>query len=136
MNWVEVLREMNNDAVLFDDYDAAIVGIVHMDMHLFNNADVLPRVVALYAYEKLVGITANSMKENNTYEGMEDVMSAAIEYVDYNICGFWYGPNTPVIMSMENRYALREQGETLQEGIRAAEGEGGTSSEDGAPEGS
>jgi len=134
MNWVEVLREMNSDAVLFDDYDSAIVGIVHMDMHLFNNADVLPRVVALYAYEKLIAITANSMKENNTYEGMEDVMTAAIEYVDYNICGFWYGPNTPVIMSMENRYAVREQGKTLQEGIRATEGEAGTSSPDGAPE--
>ena len=134
MNWIEVLRELNNEAVLFDDYDAAIVGIVNMDVHLFNNADVLPRAVALYDHDKLIAITAQSMKENNTYEGMEDVMTAAIEYVDYNICGFWYGPNTPVIMSMENRYAVREQGETLQEGIRATEGEAGTSSPDGAPE--
>ena len=134
MNWVEVLRELNNEAVLFDDYDAAIVGIVNMDVHLFNNADVLPRAVALYDHDKLIAITAHSMKENNTYEGMEDVMTAAIEYVDYNICGFWYGPNTPVIMSMENRYAVREQGKTLQEGIRTTEGEAGTSSPDGAPE--
>ena len=133
MDWINVLRELNPNAVLFDNYDAAIVGIVHMNS-TEGDSDAAPRVVALYSYERLVAITMNEMKENNTYESMEDVFSAAMEYVDFNISGFWYGANTPVIMSMENRYALHKQDETLQEGISAAGGEGGASSPDGAPE--
>lgn len=133
MDWINLLRELNPDAVLFDDYDAAIVGMVHMNS-TEGDADAPPRVVALYSYERLVAITMHNMKENNTYEGMEDVFTAAMEYVDFNISGFWYGANTPVIMSMENRYALHKQDETLQEGIPAADSEGGTPSPNGAPE--
>jgi hypothetical protein len=133
MNWVNYLRELNTEAVLFDDYDAAIVGIVHMNSSETDEGEA-PRCVALYDYDRMVAITAKNMKDNNTYESMEDVIETAMEYVDFNIAGYWYGPNTPVIMSMENRYAIHKQSETVQEGIRAAEGEGGTSSPDGAPE--
>ena len=133
MNWVNYLRELNTEAILFDDYDAAIVGIVHMNSSETDEGEA-PRCVALYDFDRLVAVTAKNMKDNNTYESMEDVIETAIEYVDFNIAGFWYGPNTPVIMSMENRYAIHKQSETVQEGIRAAEGEAGTSSPDGAPE--
>lgn len=133
MDWINALRELNNEAILFDGYDAAVVGIVHMN-RTEGDSDAPPRAVALYSFERLVAITMLQMKENNAYESMEDAADAAIEYVDFNIAGFWYGANTPVVMSMENRYALHKQDETLQEGIPAAGSEGGASSPDGAPE--
>lgn len=133
MDWINLLRELNSEAILFDNYDAAVVGIVHMNSQE-GDTDAPPRVVALYSFERLVAITMNEMKENNTYESMEDVFHAAMEYVDFNISGFWYGANTPVIMSMENRYALHQQDETIQEGVSATSIEGRTPSPDGAPE--
>lgn len=66
-----------DDFVVLDGFDAAIMGVVHR----IDAEDAL-----LYDFNKCVNIL---MERDNI------TMMDAVEWMDYNICGAFMGPNTP-----------------------------------------
>ncbi len=90
----EEIAEINEEALLIDGFDSAIIGMAER----IN----LGPVVA-YDEEKIIDILASQMELDDT-EGMtEDEIESekyimAIEYFEYNIKGAWLGENTPVFV--------------------------------------
>lgn len=74
----EQLAELNPDAVLWDGFDEALVGIASQ----FNT------YLALYDYERmLAGLEVQGL---DTFE--------AAEHLDYNVLGGYLGANTPLVL--------------------------------------
>jgi hypothetical protein len=90
----EEIAEINEEALLIDGFDSAIIGMAER----IN----LGPVVA-YDEEKIIDILSKQMELEDT-EGMtEDEIESekyimAIEYFEYNIKGAWLGENTPVFV--------------------------------------
>ena len=91
----EVLGEMNEEILLLDGFDEAIIG----SCERIN----LGPVVA-YSVEKIIEILMKDMEvseddleEDETIEGRK--YSDALEYFEYNIKGAWMGEFTPVFMT-------------------------------------
>lgn len=80
----DLVAEHNEDALLADGFDDAIVGVV-------QRCGMDP--IACYDYNKCIQILIDS---GMTYE-------CAIEYFDFNVLGAYVGENTPVYL-----YNLRE----------------------------
>ena len=78
---VEEIQEINQEALICDGFDEAIIGMAER----IN----LGPVVA-YSVEKILDILIN--RDGMTYE-------EAIEYYDYNIVGAWMGELTPVFIT-------------------------------------
>jgi hypothetical protein len=74
----ESLAEVNDEAILFDGFEDALVGIADR----FGMAS-----VALYDRNKMVEVL---MQDGLTHED-------AVEYLDFNVFGLWAGDHTPVI---------------------------------------
>lgn len=75
----EFLKENDPDAILFDDMDAALVGVAKQ----FTNH------LAVYDYEKSVEVF---MKQGMDREG-------AIEWIEFNVIGAYLGEHTPVFIN-------------------------------------
>jgi hypothetical protein len=90
----EDIAEINEEALLIDGFDSAIIGMAER----IN----LGPVVA-YDEEKIIDILSREMELEDT-EGMtEDEIESekymmAIEHFEYNIKGAWLGENTPVFI--------------------------------------
>ena len=74
----EQLAEENPDAMTFDGFDDALLGISYR----FGR-----EALALYSYEKIIEVL---LRDGGTYE-------EAAEYYDFNMIGAWVGPGTPVV---------------------------------------
>ena len=81
----EMVAEHNEDAILYDEYESAIIGMA------YRAGGSLTAVVA-YDYFLCVQIL---MDQGMTYED-------AIEYFEYNTIGAWLGDNTPVFIQTNN----------------------------------
>ena len=77
---VSTLEELNPEAIMYDGFDEAIVGMV---------ARCGTEPLALYDREKCLQIL---MDKGVSYE-------EALDYFCYNVEGCWAGPNTPFIAS-------------------------------------
>lgn len=80
----EDIAEINEDALLCDGFDEAIIGVAER----IN----LGPVVA-YDVEKIINILMD--RDGMTYEG-------AYEYYSFNIVGAWMGDYTPIFITKEN----------------------------------
>lgn len=76
----ETLEELNPEALMYDGFDAALVGII---------ARCSTEPLALYDRTKCIQILVD---EGASHEEAED-------YFCYNVEGCWAGPNTPFIAS-------------------------------------
>ena len=74
---VEELEEVNDEAILFDGYEAALVGVCER----FGQS-----TLALYDYDLCIAILRKR-------DGMSD--EEAREFFDFNTIGAWAGSNTP-----------------------------------------
>ncbi len=79
---VDTLEEMNPNALLYDGFDEALVGII---------ARCGTEPLALYDRNKCIQIL---MDKGASHEEAED-------YFCYNVEGCWAGPNTPFIGSFD-----------------------------------
>ena len=80
----EHLAEINEEAILYDDYDEALIGIGHrfgMDG------------IAAYDLDKV-------LKELEKILGPECTEEDVIEYFDYNVIGTWAGEHTPIFIEV------------------------------------
>ena len=77
---MSTLEELNPEAILYDGFDEAVVGII---------ARCGTEPIALYDREKCLQII---MDQGATYE-------EALDYFCYNVEGCWAGPHTPFIAS-------------------------------------
>ena len=90
----EEIAEINEEALLIDGFDSAIIGMAER----IN----LGPVVA-YDEEKIIDILIPQMEFEDT-EGLteEEIQiekeMMAIEYFEYNIKGAWMGENSPVFI--------------------------------------
>lgn len=66
------------DLILFTEFDEAFVGTT------YRNGELL----AVYDYEIMVALL---IKDGMTEED-------AIEYIDYNVLGAWFGDKTPIVV--------------------------------------
>ena len=76
----EMVAEVNEDAILFDDLDEAIIGMV-------ERAGIVS--VAIYDYEKCVRIFMEK-------DGMS--REDAIEWMEFNVVGAYVGEHTPMFL--------------------------------------
>lgn len=74
----EVLAENNPDALFADGYDDALVGIARR----CGQPD-----LAVYDYN--LGVKVLMERDGMTWE-------EAVEFIEYNTVGAWFGPNTPI----------------------------------------
>jgi hypothetical protein len=91
----EEISEINEEALLIDGFDDAIIGMAER----IN----LGPVVA-YDEEKIIEILISQMELEDTKGLSEDEIIdektiMAIEYFEYNIKGAWMGENTPVFIT-------------------------------------
>jgi hypothetical protein len=77
---MDMLAELNPEAIMYDGFDDAIVGII---------ARCSTEPLALYDREKCLKILVD---QGATYE-------EALDYFCYNVEGCWAGPHTPFIAS-------------------------------------
>lgn len=77
---IETLEELNPEAIMYDGFDAALVGII---------ARCSTEPLALYDREKCIRILVD---QGATYE-------EALDYFCFNVEGCWAGPHTPFIAS-------------------------------------
>jgi hypothetical protein len=77
---IEVLEELNPEAIMYDGFDEAIVGMV---------ARCGTEPLALYDRDKCIKILTD---KGASYE-------EALDYFSYNVEGCWAGPHTPFIGS-------------------------------------
>ena len=86
-DWVNQWADENEEELLvMDEYDEAIVGICHR----FNDTFVL------YDRAKLLEILAADMAKD--CEPDDDPMTLAVEHFDFNIIGGWVGQYTPAFV--------------------------------------
>jgi hypothetical protein len=74
----DALAEWNPDALTFDGFDEALIGVV-------NRFGQPP--LALYSFEKIIEIL---LRDGGTYE-------EAVEYYEFNMIGAWVGEGTPAV---------------------------------------
>ena len=79
------IAEFDERAIFWDDCDAAVIGVVNR----------LPEGIWVVAYDYDLLVKVFEQK----FEGVEDPHSAAVEWVDFNICDAWVGPHTPIIVN-------------------------------------
>jgi len=80
-NIIEVLEETNEEALLADGFEDALIGTVQR--FGMNN-------VALYDYPKCIKILEK--------QGMKE--DEAIEFFEYNVVGAWMGDGTPAFANI------------------------------------
>ena len=80
----EHLAELNEEAILYDDYDEALIGIGHR-----NGSG----AIAAYDLDKV-------FKELEKILGPECSEEDVIEYFDYNVMGTWAGEYTPIFIEV------------------------------------
>ena len=90
----EEIAEINEEALLIDGFDSAIIGMAER----IN----LGPVVA-YDEEKIIDILSKEMELEDTESMTEDEIESekymmAVEYFEYNIKGAWLGENTPIFI--------------------------------------
>lgn len=76
---IEWLGELNPDALLWDGFEDALVGVAQQ----FNT------YLALYHHDLMVQICVER-------DGMGHM--DALEHLEFNVLGGWLGPNTPVVL--------------------------------------
>lgn len=81
----EIITQYNEDALLADGFDDAIIGIT-------RRINMEP--VVAYDYDKCVEILM-------TNSGME--YEDAVEYMEYNVVGAWLGDHTPIFIDTSIR---------------------------------
>ncbi len=86
------LAVINPDAVVFDDFDEAIIGYVQV----FGLDP-----IACYDYQKCVDIFVSTACPSVTEE-------EAMEYIDFNMVGAGLGPGTPAFLYKFNEYEYDE----------------------------
>jgi len=79
----EFLAEMNPEAILFDGFEEALIGVASQ----FSNGP-----LALYDRDKCIDVLVH---DGMTWEQAE-------EYFSFNTEGSYLGPNTPIISTMLN----------------------------------
>ena len=79
----EFLAEMNPEALLFDGFEEALIGVASQ----FSNGP-----LALYDRDKCIDVL---VRDGMTWEQAE-------EYFSFNTEGAYLGPNTPIISTMLN----------------------------------
>jgi hypothetical protein len=97
----EILSELNPNALFFDGYDDAIIGIT-------SRINLDP--VVNYDKDKIIDILAKDMEPDEEiiaeYDG--DVETAkrfmAEEYFDFNVAGAYMGEGTPLITIQDTNY--------------------------------
>lgn len=100
--FTDKLAELNPEAILFEPrefYDAAIIDITDVPEDRWMR-DVPGPWVAVYDYNALVdaALRSNGIEpENATEQEVDD----AQEWTDFNTCGMWAGPGTPMIYEDE-----------------------------------
>ncbi|MCD6435563.1 MAG: hypothetical protein J7L15_04175 [Clostridiales bacterium] len=86
----ERISEYNEEAILFDDLDDAIIGI---------GCQHGSHYVAIYSKRKCLNILeAQFMTNENEITSEEDPSQMAIEWFDFNIECLYAGKNTPIIL--------------------------------------
>lgn len=85
--------EWAHGAILFDGFEDAFVGWATQ----FN------KPFAVYSYTKMIQKLVNEFSADceDTRECLEDHVSEAIEYIDHNTAGAWFGEGTPIILRDE-----------------------------------
>lgn len=88
----EEIAEINDEALLLDGFDDAIIGVAER-----------PNIGPIVAYDedKIIEILFNQMELDNIENMSEDDIEnekyiMAIEYYDYNIRNAWLGEYTPI----------------------------------------
>jgi len=96
------LRELNPEAILFDDLDEALVGI----------GSAYPgEPCAIYSEEKILSLLGVMMSDqsqlperegNFTYRPVpeDESYTAAVEWYEFNIACLYAGPHTPIIINL------------------------------------
>jgi hypothetical protein len=87
------LAENNSEAMMIhpEEVDEALIGVARV----LRSGDW--RFVAMYSYDSLVQhFTKEFSKDTNSENEAEEM---AMEWVDYNIVGAYFGPNTPMIIN-------------------------------------
>lgn len=92
MELKNLIAEQNPDAILWDDCDAAIIGMV-------SRCGSEP--IVCYDYDKLVDcfIDPEGAKDNP-----DAAYEAALEWVEYNVAGAYVGEHTPFILNRLTPY--------------------------------
>lgn len=82
--------EFAHGALLFDGFEDAFLGYGTQ----FN------KPFAVYSYTKMVQKLVDEFTADcvDTRECLEDHVSDAIEYIDFNTAGAWFGEGTPIIL--------------------------------------
>jgi hypothetical protein len=76
------LEELNEEAILYDDIEEALIGI---------GSRFGVTAVACYSYNQAINIY---MRDGSTYE-------EAVEHFGFNVIGAWYGDHTPMFVDFE-----------------------------------
>ena len=79
----EIIAEYNEDAIIFDGLDDAIIGVGQQ--HGMNT-------VAVYDRDKCIEILAKQFEEE------ENALEMAVEYFEFNVLCLYAGENTPIIV--------------------------------------
>ena len=97
----ELIAEYNEEAILFDELDDAIIGV--------GQQWGSPTVV-IYDREKCIDIFYNKFVEQDketlgrelTDDELSNAWSSAIEWFDYNVGSAYVGENTPIFLERIN----------------------------------
>jgi hypothetical protein len=94
--------EWAHGAILFDGFEDAFIGYGTQ----FN------KPFAVYSYTKMVEkLTAEFSADCEDTSGcLEDHVSEAIEYIDFNTVGAWFGESTPIILRDDEESDEEPQG--------------------------
>jgi len=90
VNIKEWISEYNEEAMMADGFDDAIIGICER----FGNEPVVA-----YDRDKAIEILMEMVAEGHE-EDDEDIRDMAEEYFVYNVIGSYVGENTPVFVSL------------------------------------
>lgn len=90
MNIKEWISEYNEEAMIADGFDDAIIGICER----FGNEPVVA-----YDRDKAIKILMEMVAEVHEDDD-EDIRDMAEEYFGYNVIGSYVGENTPVFVSL------------------------------------
>lgn len=78
---LERLSEMNENAIILDDFKDALIGYTQNNFFPY---------VAVYDMEKCISILIE--------QGM--TMDEAVEYFDFNVLGAYFGDHSPIFVSL------------------------------------
>lgn len=81
-NKLELLAEVNEEAIVYDDIEDALIGYIERCGQ---------PAVAVYDYEKTIECL---MRGNDSEDAYED----AVEWYNHNTLGTWVGEHTPVFL--------------------------------------